>query len=149
MDRVLKLAAPTPAGLGAVTASGGVAGTLEQLTLREFTRERHGPEPAGNAAALALPGAAQGMPRSAAYKGSLVLNGQTLEGSIDATLDGPARHHGRPCGRPCSISTRSAAAAHAPRGAGARPAGAPPAKPIDTAPLRSLDGSLQACRRRR
>ena len=38
--------------------------------------------------ALALPGAAQGTPKSAAYKGSVVLNGQALEGSIEATLTG-------------------------------------------------------------
>ena len=95
MDRVLKLLGATPAGLGAVTASGGVAGRLEQLSLREFTLKAAG-QSLQASGALALPGAAQGMPRSASYKGSFVLNGQPLEGSIDADLDGPAQHHGRP-----------------------------------------------------
>ena len=97
MDRVLKLLGATPAGLGAVTASGGVAGSLEQLSLREFTVNGMGQSLQANGA-LALPGAAQGTPKSAAYKGSVVLNGQALEGSIEATLDGPAQHHGRPQG---------------------------------------------------
>ena len=73
---------------------------------------------------LALPGAAQGTPKSAAYKGSVVLNGQTIEGSIEATLDGPAQHHGRPQGeraRPRQDRRRSA-----PRRARRRAASRPP-----------------------
>ena len=37
---------------------------------------------------LALPGASKGAPQSASYKGNLVLNGQSLDGSIDARLTG-------------------------------------------------------------
>ena len=87
MDRVLKLLGATPAGLGAVTASGGVAGSLEQLSLREFTVNAMGQSLQANGT-LALAGAAQGWPKSAAYKGSVTLNGQTLEGSVDASLTG-------------------------------------------------------------
>ena len=86
-DRVLKLVGATPAGLGALTASGGVAGSLEQLSLREFTVSTAG-QSLRATGSLALPGAAQGSPKSASYKGSLTLNGQTLEGSIEATLAG-------------------------------------------------------------
>ena len=98
MDRVLKLAGATPAGLGAVTASGGIAGSLEQMALREFALNAAG-QSLRATGTLALPGAAQGAPKSAAYKGSLTLNGQTLDGSIEATLDRPAPHHRRPQGQ--------------------------------------------------
>ena len=140
MDRVLTLLGATPAGLGAVTASGGVAGRLEELSLREFTLKAAGHSLQANGA-LALPGAAQGMPQSASYKGSFVLNGQPLEGSIDATLTG----------RPTITADLRATVfdldkiggtSASPRAPGrGQPAAA--AKPIDTAALRSIDGSFR------
>ena len=42
MDRVLKLAARTPAGLGALRLRGGVAGTWESLTLRDCALDATG-----------------------------------------------------------------------------------------------------------
>ena len=140
MDRVLKLLGATPAGLGAVTASGGVAGRLEQLSLREFTLKAAG-QSLQASGALALPGAAQGMPRSASYKGSFVLNGQPLEGSIDATLTGRPSITADLRATVLDLDKISGTSA-SPRAPGrAQPAAA--AKPIDTAALRSIDGSFR------
>jgi uncharacterized protein involved in outer membrane biogenesis len=140
MDRVLKLLGATPAGLGAVAASGGVAGRLEQLSLREFTVKGMG-QSLQASGALALAGVAEGMPKSASYKGSFVLNGQALEGSIDASLTD----------RPNITADLRATVLDLDKigGAGASPRvpgrGQPAAatKPIDTAPLRSIDGSFK------
>jgi uncharacterized protein involved in outer membrane biogenesis len=140
MDRVLKLLGATPAGLGAVAASGGVAGRLEQLSLREFTVKGMG-QSLQASGALALAGAAQGMPKSAAYKGSFVLNGQALEGSIDASLTG----------RPTITADLRATVLDLDKIGGAGPSPRVPgrgqpaaaAKPIDTAALRSIDGSFR------
>ncbi len=68
-------------------ASGGVAGTLEQLTLRDLSVNAMG-QSVKATGTLALPGASKGAPQSASYKGNLVLNGQALDGSIDARLTG-------------------------------------------------------------
>jgi len=88
MGRLLKFAGATaPAGLGAVSASGGVAGSAEQLTLREFTVNGMG-QSIKASGTLSLPGVSKGAPQSAAYKGNVVLNGQAIEGSIDAKLTG-------------------------------------------------------------
>jgi uncharacterized protein involved in outer membrane biogenesis len=143
MDRVLKLFGATPAGLGAVTASGGVAGSLEQLSLRELAVNGMG-QSLQATGTLALPGAAQGTPRSAAYKGSIVLNGQTFDGSVDAALTG----------RPNVTADLHTAMLDLDRlggtGAGASPRtpargqpAAAAAKPIDTAPLRGVDGTFK------
>jgi uncharacterized protein involved in outer membrane biogenesis len=142
MGRVLKVLGTTgPSDLGAVSASGGVAGSIEQLTLRDISVNAmgHAVKATGT---LALPGAAKGAPQSAAYKGSLSLNGQTLEGSIDARLTGRTtinadlRAHTLDLDR---IGGSGGGAARAPvRG---QPAAAN--KPIDTEPLRSVDGSLK------
>ena len=143
MGRVLKVVGATgPSDIGAVSASGGIAGTIEQLTLRELAVNAMG-QSVKASGTLALPGAAKGAPQSAAYKGSVVLNGQAIEGSIDARLTG------RPV---INVDLRAnvldldklggsgggGGAARAPaRGQQAA------AKPIDTAPLRSVDGSLK------
>lgn len=140
MDRVLALAGATPSGLGPVAASGGVAGSFEQLSLREFAVAAAGQRLQATGT-LALPGAAEGPPKSAAFKGSLLLNGQAVDGSIDATL----------AGRPNVVADLRASvldvdklagesAAPRPTGRG-QPAAA--AKPIDTGPLRSFDGSFK------
>ena len=140
MDRVLKLAGATPAGLGAVTASGGIAGSLEQVALREFAVNAAG-QSLRATGTLALPGAAQGAPKSAAYKGSLTLNGQTVDGSIEATLTG----------RPHITADLKANVLDLDKiGGSAAPASRPPArgqqaaaKGIDTGPLRSIDGNFK------
>jgi uncharacterized protein involved in outer membrane biogenesis len=140
MDRVLKLLGATPAGLGAVTASGGVAGRLEQLSLREFTLNAAG-QSLQASGALALAGAAQGMPRSASYNGSFVLNGQPLEGSIDATFTGRPTITADLRATVLDLDKIGGTSA-SPRAPGrGQPAAA--AKPIDTAALRSIDGSFR------
>jgi hypothetical protein len=139
-DRVLKLAGATPAGLGAVTASGAVAGRLEQLSLREFTVSAVGQHLQATGT-LALPGAAEGAPSSAAYKGSLVLNGQTIEGSIDAALTGRPNVTADLRATVLDLDKIDGGGA-SPRVAGrGQPAAA--AKPIDAGPLRGVDGSLK------
>src|SRR6185369_12510804 len=90
---------------------------------------------------LALPGAAQGPPKSAAYKGSLTLNGQTLDGSIEATLTG----------RPHITADLKANVLDLDKigGSAAPPQRPPPrgqqaaAKGIETGPLRSFDGNFK------
>lgn len=144
MGRVLKVVgASGPSDLGAVSASGGIAGTIEQLTLRELTVNAAGQNVKASGT-LALPGAAKGAPQSAAYKGSVVLNGQAIEGTIDARLTG----------KPVITADLRANALDLDKlgggGGGGTAARAPArgqraaaAKPIDTAPLRSVDGSLK------
>ncbi len=142
MGRVLKVVgASGPSDLGAVSASGGIAGTIEQLTLRELTVNAAGQNVKASGT-LALPGAAKGAPQSAAYKGSVVLNGQAIEGAIDARLTGKPvitadlRANALDLDK---LGGGSNASARAP----ARGQQAAAAKPIDTAPLRSVDGSLK------
>jgi uncharacterized protein involved in outer membrane biogenesis len=140
MSRVLKVAGTTaPADLGAVSASGGVAGTAEQLTLRELNVNAMGQSVKANGT-LALPGASKGAPQSAAYKGNLVLNGQAVDGSIDARLTGRTTINADLRASVLDLDRIGGGG-----GAPARPAarGAAAAKPIDTGPLRSIDGSLK------
>ena len=140
LDRVLTLVGATPTGLGAVTASGGVAGSREQLSLREFTVNAMGQNLQATGT-LVLPGAAEGLPKSASYKGSLALNGQTLDGTIDATLTG----------RPQVSAALKAQLLDVDRIGGGSPAARAPArgqpaaaaKPIDTALLRKVDGTFR------
>ncbi|MGE0576217.1 AsmA family protein [Reyranella sp.] len=141
MGRVLKLAGTTaPSGLGLVAASGGVSGTLEQLALREFTVTGMG-QSVRASGTLSLPGAAQGALKSVGYKGNITLNGQALGGAVDVALAGA---------RPNIVADLKAATLDLDRIGGApaaRPAGrgkpAAAAKPIDTGPLRSVDGSFR------
>ena len=139
MDRVLKLFSASPSGLGAVSASGGVAGSIEQLSLREFTLNAAG-QSVRATGSLALPGAAQGAPKSAAYKGSLTLNGQTLEGSIEAGLTGRPNITADLKANVLDVD-RIGGSSPSPRTAGRGQAAA--AKPIDTGPLRSVDGNFR------
>src|SRR5258708_38870303 len=117
---------------------GGVAGVPEELSLREFTLKAAG-QSLQASGALALAGAAQGMPRSASYKGSFVLNGQPLEGSIDATLTGRPNITADLRATVLDLDKIGGTSA-SPRAPGrGQPAAA--AKPIDTAALRSVHGS--------
>ena len=141
MSRVLKVAGTTaPADLGAVSASGGVAGTIEQLALRDLTVNAMG-QSVKATGTLALPGASRGTPQSASYKGNLVLNGQSLDGSIDARLTGRTVINADLRASVLDLDRIGGA-----RAVPARPAGrgqAAAAKPIDTAALRSIDGPLK------
>ncbi len=87
MDRLLRLAGAAPAGLGAVSVRGGVAGNAEDLTVRGFALNAMGWSLLASGA-LALPGAAQGKITSVSYKGSLVVNGQPMEASIGVDVVG-------------------------------------------------------------
>lgn len=141
MGRVLKVLGTTgPSDLGAVSASGGVAGSIEQLALRDLSVNAmgHAVKATGT---LALPGAAKGAPQAAAYKGSLSLNGQAVEGSIDARLTGRTTINAdlRAATLDLDRIGGSGGAARAP--ARGQPAAAD--RPIDTGPLRGVDGSLK------
>jgi hypothetical protein len=138
MDRVLKLVGATPTGLGPVAASGGVAGNLEQLALREFAVNAAG-QSVHATGSLALPGAAQGTPKSAAYKGSLTLNGQAFEGSIEAALT--ERPHITADLRTQVLDLDKIGGSGAAPRAPAR--GQQASKAIDTGPLRSIDGNFK------
>jgi uncharacterized protein involved in outer membrane biogenesis len=142
LSRVLKVAGTTaPSDLGAVSASGGIAGSLEQLTLRDVAVNMAG-QSVKATGTLALPGASKGAPQSAAYKGNLVLNGQSLDGSIDARLTGRTTVNADLRASVLDLDRIGGSGG----GAAQRPAGrgqAAVAKPIDTAPLRSVDGSLK------
>jgi uncharacterized protein involved in outer membrane biogenesis len=140
MSRVLKVAGTTaPGDLGAVSASGGVAGTVEQLTLRDINVNAMG-QSVKATGTLAMPGASRGAPQSASYKGNLVLNGQALDGSIDARLTGRTTINADLRASVLDLDRIGGSG-----GAPARPAarGQAGSKPIDTAPLRSIDGSLK------
>lgn len=143
LSRVLKVAGATaPSDLGAVSASGGIAGTIEQLTLRDVAVNMAG-QSVKATGTLSLPGASRGAPQSAAYKGNLVLNGQALDGSIDARLTGRTTVNADLRATTLDLDRIGGSGGG---GAAARPAGrgqAAAAKPIDTAPLRSIDGSLK------
>jgi uncharacterized protein involved in outer membrane biogenesis len=141
MSRVLKVAGTTgPSDLGAVSASGGVAGTAEQLTLRDLNVNAMGQSVKANGT-LSLPGASKGAPQSAAYKGNLVLNGQAVDGSIDARLTGRTTISADLRASVLDLDRIGGSGGGAP----ARPAarGTAAAKPINTEPLRSIDGSLK------
>ncbi|MGQ0584048.1 MAG: AsmA family protein [Reyranella sp.] len=142
MTRLLKFAGATaPAGLGAVSASGGVAGSVEQMTLREFTVNGMGHSLRATGV-LSLPGISKGAPQSAAYKGSVALNGQTLEGSIDARLTGKPHITADLRANVLDLDKigGSGGGAARPPARGQPAAGA---QPIDTSALRSVDGSFK------
>ena len=148
MDRVLKLIdsgligrpdLANMAGIGALGMRGGIAGSRERLTLRDFTLNALGWAVSASGA-LALPGAAQGTVKSAAYTGSIVVNGQPIEASIDVDLSGSKpvlaadlRTNALDLGK----LRGSASAPRPPRGMPARDA-----QPIGT-PLRGIDGTLK------
>ena len=144
MSRVLKVAgAVAPAELGAVTASGGVSGTVEALTFRELRVAAQG-QSAQVDGTLAMPGAARGPPSSIGYKGKVTSNGQTIEGTVDARL----------AARPSIIADlkttlldldRLGGGAQPPPPArGGRPAAAAPASSaIDTSAMRAFDATLR------
>ena len=142
VSRLLKFAGATaPAGLGAMSASGGLAGSVEQMTLREFTVSGMGHSLRASGV-LSLPGISKGAPQSAAYKGSVTLNGQTLEGSVDAKLTGKPNIAADLRANVLDLDKIGGSGGGAAR-APARGQPAAGAQPIDTAALRSVDGSFK------
>ncbi|MDP1749472.1 MAG: AsmA family protein [Reyranella sp.] len=140
--RLLKFAGATaPAGLGAASASGGVAGSLEQLTLREVAVTAMG-QSIKASGVLSLPGISRGAPQSAAYKGSVVLNGQAIEGTVDAKLTGKPNITADLRANVLDLDRIGGSGGGASR-APARGQAAAGAQPIDTAALRSVDGSFK------
>lgn len=149
MSQTLKAVGETaPAGLGKVMASGGIAGTIESIQVKDFTVTAMN-ESARVNGVVSMPGATKGPPQSVGYRGSLTLNGQTIEGSVNAKLTG----------RPnitADLKTtlldfdklRAGAGAIAQpavpvRGKPGTAAAQAPAQAIDTSALRSVDGSLK------
>ena len=143
MGRVMKLAgAAAPAGLGAAAASGGVAGSIEAMTLRDLNVTAMGYTVKANGT-VSAPGAARGAPQSVGYKGSVTVNGQTIEGTVDAKL----------AGKPNVTADLRAASLDVDKLSGGGGGGGAPARggaqaasanaPIDTSPLRSVDASVK------
>jgi hypothetical protein len=133
MGRVLHLAGIAEAGIGAVSASGGIAGTFEQLMLREVSLSAMGWS--GQATGtLSLPGAAKGSPKAAAYKGSIAINGHGIQATIDATLGD----------RPNIVADLRADVLdlQAMSGSSRSSSASSASQPIDTEPMRSFDASL-------
>ena len=141
MGRVLKLAgASAPAGLGQVSASGGLAGNIEQLALRELSVSAMGYSVKATGT-LAMPGAAKGTPQSVSYKGSVAVNGQTIEGTVDAKLSGKPTITADLKSAMLDVDKLSGGGGgQAPR---SRPAQAAASAPIDTSAMRSVDASVK------
>jgi uncharacterized protein involved in outer membrane biogenesis len=145
---VLKVAGATgPDTFGKVTAKGGISGTIEAMTFQELEIAAEG-QTARIDGTATMPGAAKGPPSSIGYKGKVVANGQTIEGSIEAKLTD----------RPTvtadlrttmldldKFGTTPAPARRAPPPVPAAPAtpGQPATPPLDAAPLRAFDASFK------
>src|SRR5471030_1923475 len=145
IDKVLKIfGGSTATGLGKVTASGGVAGTQEQMSLREITVASGGDTVKMNGV-VSMPGASTGTPSSVGYKGSFGLNSQTIEAAVDVkvadrpmiTVDLKAASLDLD-----KLQIKGAAPARPAAGRG-QPAASAAAAPIDTAPMRSADASVK------
>lgn len=143
MTEVLKAAGmATPANLGSVKASGAFSGSLERLALRDLTVTAMGESVQANGT-LAMPGVATGMPQSVGYKGSLVLNGQPIEAAVDAKLTGRPNVTADLKATLLDLGKLSTASGAKPAAARGRPADKTADQPIDTALLRSFDGTLK------
>ncbi|SKA33584.1 Uncharacterized protein involved in outer membrane biogenesis [Enhydrobacter aerosaccus] len=145
MTQFLKAVGSTaPDELGHVAMSGGVAGTIEQLTIKDFSVSAMG-ESAKASGTLSMPGAAGGKPQAVGYKGSVTFNGQTIEGSVDAKLEGRPQITADLRTSLLDLDKLSAGSGSARPSTPAR--GAASAKPvdktIDTSALRGVDGSLK------
>ncbi len=145
ISRVAKLGgASAPAG--AVSASGGIAGNVEHLALKDLTVNAMGYALRATGQLL-LPGASKGAPSAANYKGSLSINGQVLDGSVEARLTGKPNIVADLKANAFDvdkITSSGGGSAPPARGqAAAKPANAPANQPIDTSALRSVDASIK------
>ncbi len=144
IDKVLAIFGGSSTGLGKVTASGGVAGTAEQASLRELTVASGG-DTVKMTGVVSTPGGASGTPSSVGYKGSFSVNNQTIECDVDVKVKD----------RPMitvelkaasldldKLQTRGAAPARPAAPARGQPAAAA-GKPIDTTAIRSVDASVK------
>jgi hypothetical protein len=130
---VLRIMGIAEAGIGAVSTSGSIAGTPENLALRDVAVSAMGWS--GRATGtLSLPGASTGSPTSAAYKGSIAINGHGIQATIDATLGD----------RPNVVADLKADAIDldAIRGSSRPSTSSSSSQAIDTAPMRSFDASV-------
>jgi uncharacterized protein involved in outer membrane biogenesis len=143
IDRVLKIFGGSATGLGKTTASGVVAGTQEQMSLRELT-VASATDTVKMTGAVSMPGASTGTPSSVGYKGSISINNQTIECVVDIkvatrptiTVDLKAAS--------LDLDKLQARAAPPARPARGQPAVSPAAaKPIDTGPMRGVDASVK------
>ena len=144
MGRVMKLAgAAAPPGLTAASASGAVSGSIEAMTLHDLSVVAMGYNVKANGT-VSAPGAARGAPQSVGYKGSVTVNGQTIEGTVNAKLAGKPNITADLRAATLDVEKLSGGGGG---GGGAPARGAAPAAaahaPIDTAPLRSVDASVK------
>jgi uncharacterized protein involved in outer membrane biogenesis len=141
-SRVAKMVgAAAPDNLKQVSASGGIAGNIEALNLKDLVVNAMGYSVRATGQ-LALPGAAKGAPTSATYKGSVAVNGQTLEGTVQARLSGRPSIDADLKSPSFDVDKITGGPAPAPaRGQPAAAAGGN--KPIDTAAMKSLDASIK------
>ncbi len=144
IDKVLKIfGGSTATGLGKVAASGGLAGTAEQMALRDLTVASGGDTVKMNGT-VSMPGASTGTPSSVGYKGSFAVNNQTVECVVDVkvadrpmiTVDLKAASLDLD-----KLQTRRAAPARP--AAPARGQAAAAATPIDTGPMQGVDASVK------
>ena len=143
MGRVIKAVGGTaPAEFGAVKASGGVAGTVEALTFHELNFSAQGQSAQVNGT-LTMPGAAKGPPSSIGYKGSVIANGQTIEGSVEAKLAAKPSITADLKTSSLDLDKLGGGGAPAPAPVRGRPAPAAASAPIDTSAMRSFDASLK------
>jgi uncharacterized protein involved in outer membrane biogenesis len=143
MTEVLKAAGTAaPANLGPVKASGAVSGSLERLALKDLAVTAMG-ESVQATGTLTMPGAAKGMPQSVGYKGSLVLNGQPIEATVDAKLAGRPNVTADLKAAMLDLGKLGGASGAKPAPARGRPADQAADQPIDTAVLRGFDGTLK------
>jgi len=150
MGRVLKLAGGSgPAGLGQVSASGGISGSAESVTLKELAINAMGYSLRANGV-VAAPGVAKGAAQSVSYRGSVTLNGQTIEGLVETKLSGKPFVTADLKAGTLDIEKLTGGSAPAPAQAPAQ-RGRPPAaaagnhaaEPIDTSAMRSVDASVK------
>lgn len=146
IGKVMKLAGGNAAeGLGQVSASGGLAGSGETVTLKDFSVTAMGNNVKASGV-LSAPGVTKGTPQSVNYKGSVTLNGQTVEGTVDARLTGKPNITADLKAVSLDIDKMSGpktAPAAAPRGAKPAAGASPGSTPIDTSPMRSVDASVK------
>ena len=142
LSRVLKVAGvAAPGDIGLVTARGGVSGTIEALTFRELDIAAQG-QATRIDGTLSMPGAAKGPPSTIGYKGKVIANGQTIEGTVEAKV--ADRPHVTADLRTTLLDLDKLGGPPPQPPARGRPAAAAaPAQSIDTAALRAFDASFK------
>jgi uncharacterized protein involved in outer membrane biogenesis len=142
MTGVLKAAGvPAPANLGRVSASGSLWGSLERLALKDLAVTAMG-ESVKADGTLTMPGAAKGLPQSVGYRGNIVLNGQAIEAAVDARLTGRPNVTATLRTALLDLDKLRGASGGKPVPASGRPTAKAADEPIDTAALRTIDGTL-------